>query len=202
MAGFPNVPNVPGVPPLLRTVGTVLSVALLVRDVLSFFGLLAPRWGIFQDGMPVIEAEAVIDFGYKQTWNLSDYTVEGGGFETYNKVSTPFDARVRFASGGSDGARIALLQSIEAIASNVELYDVVTPDRVYRNCNVSHYDYRRTATNGAGMILLDVWLLEVRTSAQAAFSDTKTPSGADPTHAGIVQPKEWDGSGFSLDGVT
>ena len=95
------------------------AISLLVNQAIRF--LVAPfsaQWGIYKDGLPVVVADSVVSFGFKKDWNIADYPVEEGSFESYDKVETPFGARVRFASGGSTANRQALLQSIEAIAGD------------------------------------------------------------------------------------
>jgi len=166
--------------------GTIL---LIADEILTgAFGL--QQWGIFSDGEPIIEPDTYISFDYKQTWTLSDYPLEGGAFETYDKVQTPFDARFRVASGGSDANRQALLDSIAAIAGDTNTYDIVTPEEVYPSVNVAHYDYRRTSTNGLGLITIDIWLIQVRITAMTSFTQTQSPSAANPVSAGQVQPAQ------------
>lgn len=186
---FPNVPNVPGVPALPRDpLSAGIAVALAVVDAVSFFfGGVGQRWGIFLDGFSVVAADSVVSLDFKQQSYVSDYPVEDGAFETYDKVLTPFDVRLRFSAGGSEANRQALLDSIAAIADTIDLYDVVTPEVVYLNTNVVHYDYKRTSTNGVGLLVVDVWLVEVRVTATAAFSNTKSPSAAGQVNGGTVQ---------------
>lgn len=202
---FPNVPNVPGVPPLLRAPGfSLVPLALLAIDAARFFGgLIAPTWGVFdQDGNRVISANSVVGVQYRQTWVVANYQIEQGGFESYDKVSMPFDVRVRLASGSTQAERIAFLQSIAAIAGDTELYDVVTPDAVYRDVNVVHYDYRRDALRGAGMITVDLFCQEIRETGVAAFDNTRTPSGAGVANGGTVQASTYDEAGFSVGSLT
>jgi hypothetical protein len=186
---MPNVPNVLGVPPLSSYAPGGIP-TLLVADAIQFvLSLFAPQWGIFLSGSPVILADNVVDFSYKQEWTVSDYPVEQGGFLSYDKVAVPYDARVRFSAGGSAADRQAFLNSIEAVADTLELFDVVTPERVYNSANIFHYDYRRASRNGVGLIIVDIWLVEIRTTATAAFSNTNQPSGASPVAGGQVQAK-------------
>lgn len=190
MVDYPNVPDVPGVPPLQRDPLSAPSQPfdLATADGAGVLaGAVGQQWGIFKDGAPVVVAETVVTLDYRQTWSISDYPLEEGAFESYNKVHLPFDARVQFASGQSDAAREELLNSISAIAPTLELYDVVTPEVVYQSVNVNHYDYRRSSTNGVGLLKVDVWLQQVRVTATAAFSNTKSPSGASAVNGGTVQ---------------
>lgn len=182
-----NVPRVPGVPTLSSYASGVGS--LLVADALGVLrSLFNPLWGIFKSGLPVITAENVVSFEYRQEWAISNYPLEKGAFESYNKVNSPFESRVRFSSGGSLEARQAMLKSIDVATNSLDLFDVVTPDAVYLSVNLSHYDYQRQHDRGVGLLVVDVWCQQIRVTAQTAFSSTKSPSGAGTSNVGTVQP--------------
>lgn len=166
--------------------------------------LFAPgQWGIYQSGFPVVTANSVTGVEFKKEFVLSDYPVEGGGFESYDKVQLPYDARVRFASSGTEASRTALLSSIASIAGTLDLYSFATPEVVYPNANVRHYDYRRTAVNGVGLLVVDVWLEEVRQAGSGTTGNsspfngaaTQQPSGAAQVPDGNVQPVAPAGAG-------
>jgi hypothetical protein len=189
---FPNVPIAPGVPALPRNpLAAAAVVQILISDLISAFGLpISAQWGIFQNGVPVVIADTVADFSYKQDWSIANYPIEQGGFETYDKVNTPFMTRVRLASGGSQANRQSLLDQIAAIGGTVDLYDVVTPEAIYTNVNVAGYDYRRSAEGGVGMITVDVRLVQVQTAAASSFTNTQSPSAANPVNGGTVQGQQ------------
>ena len=178
---------VPGLPPLLGGF-TITSPTLLLQDAFdALTGQGAPQWGIFQDDVAVVAADNVLGVEYRQDWTIADYPIEQGGFQSYDKVNTPFDVRVTYSCGGSTDHRTAFLQSIDDIAGSLELYDAVTPEQVYENVNVLHYDYNRTATNGLGLMTVRIYLQEIRQSAQAAFSNTQAASGSGTQDDGTVQ---------------
>lgn len=158
----------------------------LVADALNLPNSTSPQWGIFLAGIPVVVADTVVDHAFKAEWALSDYPIEEGGFETFNKVFVPKDARFRFAAGGSEANRQALLESIDAIAGDTNLYDIVTPTKVYESFNITHYDFRRTSINGLGLLQVDVWCLEVSIGA-TVLSSTKDPTSATQNNDGTVQ---------------
>lgn len=182
-----HVPNVPGVPSVVFAAATQV-ITLLTRDALSLFtGFPISPWGIYQGGIPVVLAETVTAFDYKQQWSIADFPIERGGFESYNKVSIPFETGFRFAAGGADVQRQQLLASIAAIAGTTQLYDIITPDATYLNVNVSRYDYRQTANDGVGLLQVDVFATEIREVVGIALSNTKSPSSAAQTNSGPVQ---------------
>ena len=186
-----NVPNVAGVPPLASFAEDV--VGLLVADAIGLLlGSSTPQWGIFLDGLPVIAAENTISFEYKQDFPVSDYPVEDGGFQSYDKVQLPGDIRMRFSCGGSVEDRQNFLASIDAVMNTTDLYDVVTPEAVYLSYNFVHRDFRRTAQNGVGLIVVDIWLTEIRVTSTATFTNTQQPGNAGQQNIGNQQPQTPD----------
>jgi hypothetical protein len=173
------VPRVPGIPPLLGA--TFLPLPTLATGDQVDQGQFSKRWGVFRGGQSVAIFDSFIGIDYRQGWTLADFPLEQGAFESYDKVALPFDVRVKFAAGGSLQNREALLQSVASISKTLDLYDVVTPEVVYTSVNVQHYDYRRTATNGNGLITIELWLLEVRISATPAAVITGGANATDGT---------------------
>lgn len=162
---------------------------LLTQDAIGLLAGAFSRqpWGIYFGGFPVIIADNVVEVQYRQQWSISDFPVERGAFESYDKVQIPYDARLRFTAGGSAANRAAMLASIAAVAGDTNLYDVVTPEAVYLSCNITHYDYSRRSNEGLGLLAVDIWLIEVREAASAAMSNTQDPSGASQVNGGTVQ---------------
>lgn len=186
---FVSVPNVPGVPSVNFAPGFGQALTLLIADAIGlFFGVGATRqWGIYQGGSPVVIAETVTSFDYQQSWTISDFPVERGNFESYNKVYVPFTGNFKFTSGGSFSNRQALLNSINAIAGNLELYDIVTPEAIYRNVNIIQQDYPRAAASGLGLLSVMVRVEQVRLVGAGLFSNTQSPSNASQVNGGTVQ---------------
>lgn len=183
MALFPNIPFAPGVPPLPRLPGVVgVVVDLILSDALSLLaGLGEAQWGLFQDGLPVITAESVISFEFKKGAQVANFPIEGGKFEAYDKVQRPFDVRLRFATGDTLAARQELLESAQAAVDSLELMDAVSPEAIYENVNPTHMDYRRTSVNGVGLIVVDVFCEQIRTTASSTFTSSSTNSSLQPS---------------------
>ncbi len=184
------MPNPPGVPALLSGPFAATTAVLLVADAISSLlgGGPSEQWGIFLNGNPVVLADTVTTFEFKKESVISDYPIEGGLFETYNKVATPFEVEIALCAGGSDANRASFLASIDEILDDFNLYDVATPERVYSSCNVMRSNYRRTVTNGRGVLSVPIRLKQVRVSSASSGSPTASPSGASPVNGGAVQP--------------
>ena len=189
--GTPNVsvPDVDGVPPVAFAPGFEQGLELLTADKVSLpTNVFAASWGLFLGGAPVIKAESVTGVEYRKESMIADYPMEQGAFATYNKVKMPFDVRLRFTAGKTEAARAALIASVAAIADDVNLYDVVTPETVYTSVNVAHNDYRRTARSGVGLLTVDVWCLQIQTPQTAPGTSTQQPDGSSAQVGGGVTP--------------
>jgi hypothetical protein len=182
-----------GIPPLLNQATSAANVViLLAADALLIARLINPaskiQWGIFSGLLPVIVPDSIVSFDFKNEWHLPTAPQENGAFQSYNKVATPFEPRVTMTKGGSESDKHEFLNKLESVAAALTLYTVVTPTRTYENVNITHYDYHRTATNGVGLLTVDVYMQEVRVAPPPAFTNTAQPSGANSVNGGSVQP--------------
>lgn len=189
---FPNVPNVPGVPVILRsitvpTAGQLLNMALGAAAE-AVFGKVV--WGVFdQSGKEALTPDSFLDIDYKNESRVANYPQEAGAFAAYNKVGTPYDCRVKMALGGDKASRTAFLAKVEAMLGSIDLFTVVTPEATYTNATLQNYSYRRESKNGASMLTVELWFIQVRLTGAATFSKPapNQPSGADPVSDGQVQ---------------
>lgn len=180
MAGIViNVPNLPGVPPLLQPPGNpgIPLPTLLNADVASVGQAFPEQWGIFGGSGSVVLFDTVVKVEYRQGWVVADFPLEQGAFESYDKVETPYDVRIRFGAGKNVANRRKLIQSVKAIAGDLKLYTVITPEDVLPSVNVQHFDYVRTRENGLGVLQLEIWLLQIRINS----GQTQTTGGANAT---------------------
>jgi hypothetical protein len=191
-----------GIPALLGKVANITNtVSLVVADAQLILGLFAgPKWGIGINGVFQVFPDSVVDVEFKRDWQISNAPQEQGAFQSYNKVATPYDAHIRMTKGGTEAARAQFLDTINALAASTVLVDVVTPTKIYRNANITHYDYRRTSTNGVGLLTVDIALQEIRIAPSPAFTNTAAPSGADSQQGGSVQTQAPTGGMSTLFG--
>jgi hypothetical protein len=191
---FPDVPALPGVPALLRDSAGLLGSlpALELADSLSVLGIFpATQWGIFdQDGNPIVIANSVLGVDFRGDYDISDYPVEQGGFQSYNKVIRPFDVRVTLTCAQSTANRSAFIAGLEQARASLGTFQVVTPEYTYPSVNIIHVDYSRTQRSGANIIIADVWLRQIIQTASSTLSSTQSSSGADPLNGGTVQPAD------------
>ena len=183
-----SFPNFPGVPPLLNPgpVGLTTLAAPLISKLLDSF---APKWGIYNmpktssieaaEVKPVIVPDNVISVDYVNVSNILNYPVEEGSFASYNKIKTPRSHTVIMSKGGSTSVRTAFIQKLEELQESLDLFAIVTPEKNYINVNIDRVEFRRTATNGAGMIMASIHFVEIR-QAEIAFSGQASPTATKP----------------------
>lgn len=175
LLGVPALPlSLPGAPPLTAPIANFVTSALS-GDAAGFGLFGSSPWGIYSspEGSPILEADAVASVEYARDYRISDYQQEKGAFESYNKVQLPYTAKVGFLIAQS---RVEFLNSIEAILASLDLFAVVTPEITYPNANMVHYGYRRTVRDGVTMILVEVWLEEVRQTADTTLNMSNAQS--------------------------
>ncbi len=144
------------------------------------------QWGIFgQDGSPLLTVDSVAEVEYSRDYRISDYPQEKGAFASYNKVKTPFRAKIGFYIAQS---RVAFLNSIEAAVASLDLVTVATPEISYASANLTHYGYRRQVQSGVTLILVEVECEEIRIIAGAQPAAAQSTNAATPTQSGDVQP--------------
>lgn len=220
---YPNVPlAIAGVPAVLRRAGALADaqeqIATAQRDVGN-----PARWGIFTTaGVIALEADNVVSVEHNAEYQIAGYPVEGGSFESYDKVATPFGIRIALTKGGTVEERGQFLIAAQALLESFDTYDVVTPERVYLNVNATRIARTVNSSNGAGLASVEMVFQEVRTAAKAAYSRTDTapdlvvapvaptpsvsaaprttrrPAAARKVNQGAVQPKRVVISGATL----
>lgn len=181
-----NVPNVPGVPALASGLA-IQALALLGADapgLAASFG--PPQWGLFLNGQPVVTAQSVAAFGFRKSFAVLSYPIEQGNFETYNKVERPSDTRISFATGGSVADKQALLDSIDAAVSSLQLFDAITPEAIYPSVSATDYSYDRRSVRGLGLLTVDVICKQVRLTAQTAFTAASTDATTQASSPSVV----------------
>ena len=194
---YPDVPYATGVPPVMRDQSNNAEspsndpIVLSSTDGAAVEANQPPtRWGIYTSGgFPVIVGDGCVAFEYDKDYRVSDYPQENGSFRSYNKVETPFQVRVTIQKGGSSADRQDFLNTVEAVLYDAStLFEVVTADQTYTSVTVNHADYRRTVTNGATLLTVELRCEQIRLTAVQTFSSTAQPGGAEKVSGGPVQP--------------
>jgi hypothetical protein len=196
---FPNVPALPGVPQLVRSLlfpaAPLPNLGETASPTLWAASQGLPKWGIFNAaGIRVINPDNVFAFDNRNEWRIPDFPIQQGSFASYNKVIIPFELSLRLTKGGSLSDRTAFLKSIETIASDLNLYTVLTPEKSYISVNVIRYEVTRRSSEGAYFLEVDIFFKQINQVA-AQYSTTavntsnaQNPAAVPPVNQGLIQP--------------
>ena len=80
--------------------------------------------------------------------------------------------------------------------SGAELVDIVTPTAVYLKMTLESYSYKRTATDGASLLVVELHAIEVREVETTRVTKTKRASSAKTQKTGQTQTKKPSNSAF------
>lgn len=143
----------------------------------------------------VIVPDSVYAFENRNEFKVSDFPVQRGAFASYNKVSSPFEVTVRLIKSSTLEGRARFLQQVDSVLNTLDLYDVVTPERIYQNVNMTRYEVTRRSSQGAYFLAeVDVFFRQIiQVTAQysasaAATRNAEQPSARPSVSQGIVQP--------------
>ena len=121
-------------------------------------------------------------------WNVSDYPVEQGGFQSYNKVQRPNMVRILMAKSGPEPARAEFMKQVRAAAASTNLYTVITPTDSYDSMTIERYTYRRSSERGKQLLSVEFHLRRINVTTTApAFSNTANVSGLAAVVGGQIQ---------------
>lgn len=162
----------------------------------GFMASVSGKLGGNKSGNPVLTPDSVLSLEWHGEERISDYPVQQGQFVSYNKVKVPFDLRMVMTCQGLNVVQEALqsvTQSLDQALSNVglafgqpmsrdaflkqldtmlqstDLYDVVTPDKVYQNVNLVAYNHAKKNDEGGTLIIAELMFREIRESGSAQY---------------------------------
>lgn len=189
---YPDVPAADGVPAVLRDANAVVAnVVIAVADaVILVRGLFGDtEWGLFDgNGQLALEAESFNAVDIRKEYRVASHPIEEGQFQNYNKVEQPLEAKITYTHGGSVDSRAEFIESVRQLADGLDLFTLVTPEFSCDNMNVTHFDFSKKSRSGATLMIVDVWVEEIRQTEASQYTDAKDPTGESVHDDGTVTP--------------
>jgi hypothetical protein len=187
-----GIPNIPGFASSVTDSLIGFGGAALINAIFGNY------WGVFdQNGIPLLLADNVTKVAYQNSSKVSNAPVEQGTFAHYNKVNNPNQVTVQLTKG-SGGAleRGAFIALVDAFAGSIDLFTIITPEKIYPDCNIIGVDYSREAGDGARMIKVNITFEQIRqvtvkyTKTEEQDTSAAQSDGAqNPTNGGQQQPQ-------------
>lgn len=75
-------------------------------------------------------------------------------------------------------SREAFLRQLDNMLASTDLYDVITPDKVYQNVNLVGCNHAKKNDEGATLIIAELMFREIRETGRAQYSKPTTSVGA------------------------
>ena len=219
---YPDVPAYDGVPDIPRTSAgsPSINISLASNQISNGNGNQELIWGIFSaiDGSALFTPDeggtlSTYAFEFSRQTTVATFPTEDGAFASYDKVWNPANPVVTLSFSGSNSEKRMLLNAINAACLDTSLWNVFVPETEYLGYTISRYTYRRMATRGATLLLIDIMLEEVKqvwvsytsteeststgSSSTSIGSATQSPSAASAKSSGQVQPSNPSSSTLS-----
>lgn len=176
-----NVPLAPGVPPLLRH-SSDPGEEQATDNAVQAAPATSLDWGVYdRGGNDVLLPDSVGGIEFSQDYRISDYPMEAGEFGSYNKVATPWTNRVMVTKGGSLADRQDFETRLQHLVPSLDLYNIVTPERAYLECNITGVRLGRNQDRGAGMLMYEIEFVQIRQTGEIEFDDDDAGSAATAT---------------------
>lgn len=138
------------------------------------------------NGTYALEPDSFVKFDYKVDHKIPNYPIEKGSFQSYNKVTLPYEIKLTVTKSGIF-AITPFLAQIEVLLNSTRLISVVTPDHVYTTTSLISFTYRKEATNGAVLLIAELTFQEVRVLPTPSLPTTE-PQGVTITALGQISP--------------
>ena len=150
------------------------------------------EWTILdEDGGSAVTFTSFVDIDLRNEGQALSYPIEEGSFANYNKVDMPLDVRVTLATQGTDDEFNTILITLDIYKREAKMLYVITPSRLYENMTLEMYSYKRTREAGAGMLTVELALVEVREvetqTTTTVITKPKNPTSAGKTNTGKTQ---------------
>jgi hypothetical protein len=128
-----------------------------------------------------VDFNSMQEFSAEKSSRLPDEPIEKGSFATYNRIIEPRSITCRLSIEGGASKLQSAIDRLTDLCENNETITLTTPEQSYKNMMLESFDYRRDATNGRGVLFVDLRLKEIREVASA--QTTTSVEEAEPIEA-------------------
>ena len=165
-----------------------------------------PTWTLqTEDGSTAVDFDVFLEMEFVSQNQVAVEPIEQGSFADYNKHDSPKEITVTLACTKIYSEQQPVLETLDKLAASVQKVSLITPSSEYKNLNIEGYGYARKEDSGAGMLVIELKLIEIREvevkeTAVVATNEkpkakpitkaqTKNPSNTSTTKTGRTQSK-------------
>jgi hypothetical protein len=148
-----------------------------------------------------VDFTSMQEFSAEKSSRLPDEPIEKGSFSTYNRIIEPRTITCRLSIEGGASKLQSAIDRLTDLCENNEKITLTTPEQSYKNMMLESFDYRRDATNGRGVLFVDLRFKEIRevksaqttTSVEEAEEPIETEDAADGSVCDDIDDGEMQG---------
>ena len=130
--------------------------------LLELLGL-APTWTLQDEGGgTAVDFDVFLDMDFSGANQVAHEPIEEGGFASYNKQDSPKEISITLACTKMYFSQQPVLEALDKLAAGTQKLSLVTPSSEYKNLNLEAYSYARKDDGGAGMLVVELKLVEIR----------------------------------------
>lgn len=133
-----------------------------------------------------VQIDSLRELDYRKETQVSDYRLETGSFASYNKVRLPDMVMISLTRGGNQESRKVFMTWLENNVNLTSVFDIVTPEIVYKNMTLEAYEIRRTAKDGGASLIVADCMFRKILNADPIYYSTKPASTANAQSANDV----------------
>lgn len=150
------------------------------------------EWTLLDErGATAITFTSFIDIDVRNEGQALSYPVEEGGFANYNKVQSPLNIRVTLAVQGDEEDFDYTIYKLDEYTEGAVKLSVSTPATLYEDMTLESYSHKRTRENNAGLLTVELNLVEVREVrtqvSTTVITKPKNPTSASAENTGKTQ---------------
>lgn len=153
-------------------------------------------WAIYKNGRAVISFTSLLDCDLQSDSAIPEEPLEKGSFASYNRTQQSKRMRVRLAIEGDSADLQRAQETLEELKSATDVFSLVTPDYEHENLALESYSYTRNQHQGAGLLIVDLRLKEIREvqtgTATLTVASCKDASDVSKVKTGRTQTREVD----------
>lgn len=134
-----------------------------------------------------VDFNSMQEFSAEKSSRLPDEPIEKGSFSTYNRIIEPRSITCQLSVEGSAQKLQSAIDRLTDLCENDEKITLTTPEQSYPNMMLESFDYRRDATNGRGVLYVDLRFKEIReVASQQTTTSVEEPIEPEDAEDGSV----------------
>lgn len=122
-----------------------------------------PTWTLqTEDGSTAVDFDVFLEMEFVNQNQVAVEPIEQGSFADYNKHDSPKELTVTLACTKTYPEQQPVLEALDKLAASVQKISLITPSSEYKSLNLEGYGYARKEDSGAGMLVVELKLIEIR----------------------------------------